>query len=196
MKRRFLCTLLAVVFIGCTFSPKEARAGKPDPVIATMLSVASTLLPLGVSSGLLFTGRGSDEGLRLDVGLSLVGVGSIIGPSIGHIYAGTGTDAWVTLGLRVLTGGLMTAGIGLKFRGNEDQQTPANALVVIGASLTALLAGYDFYAAYKSAEESHIRRQLGQLELSQELIDIQHCGAFPCATLSANYLPQQQLSLD
>lgn len=160
----------------------EASAA-PDPVIAGLLSAGSTLLPVAVGTGLLLTGRGSEEGIRFDIGISAVGIGAVIGPSVGQLYAGGGIDALVSFILRAITGAIMTVGIGLKLRGDEDNQGAGTALAVVGGIPTGLLAIYDVYAATKAAQQARYREGHAVLpeQEVQKLVSIARCGPIPCA---------------
>ncbi len=139
---------IAVAF--ASLAPSRAEAA-PDPVIASMLSLSSTLVPIGVTGVLFFTGNGTDENVRFDLGLTTLALGAILGPSIGQIYAHGGVDAWVTFFLRIITGGIMVAGTGLAFRGVQDAQTAGVALAILGAVPTAFLAGWDIFGAASAA---------------------------------------------
>lgn len=129
MSRRALVatSLLALLLTG-----KPALATGPDPTLATVLSVASTLTPMAVTAGLWATGRGPEEGVRFDVGMGALAVGTIVGPSIGQFYAEAGTNAWVSLLLRSVTGSIMLTGVGFWARGAEEDAGLGQALTVVG----------------------------------------------------------------
>ena len=161
----------------------EARSD-PDPVNAVLLSATSTLFPLGLATGLLTTGKGVNEGFRFDMALAFIGVGSVVGPSAGQFYAGGGTNAWVTLGLRLVTAGTMTAGLGLKLRGEGDDPTVGDALFWVGLVPTALLGLYDIISAYSTAKESRYR-DAPIAGLTPKLLNVAICGPVPCAVTEA-----------
>src|SRR5688572_25238517 len=117
-----LATLIAVL-------PARVDAA-PNPVIASLLSVGSTLIPVGIGTGLLLTGRGADEGLRFDLALATIAVGSIAGPTVGQLYGQGGWDTLVSFLLRALTGSIMTIGIAFDIRGNEDTESAGLALAI------------------------------------------------------------------
>ena len=172
-------TALATVVLFTTASlPAEAA---PNPTIASLLSVGSTVIPVAVGTALIFTGRGADEGLRFDIAMAAIGIGSIFGPSAGQLYGGGGVDALVTFILRVITGGIMLAGLGLKLRGHEQNQTAGTALAVVGGIPTGLLGIYDMYAASVSAKESRYEEGHARIERERrELASIMVCGPIPC----------------
>lgn len=162
-------------------TPSPARAA-PDPTLATILSASSTLLPIGVAATLWGTGRGVEEGIRFDVGMSFLGVGAIAGPSIGQFYAGGGTNAVVSLVLRALTGAVMLTGSGLWVRGDEDAQEVGTALSFIGGVPTALLAVYDIVDASSTALET---RRKAATALVEPLPAIDVGGFSLCAATAA-----------
>ena len=129
----------------------------PNPVIASLLSVGSTLIPVGVGTGLLLTGRGADEGLRFDIGVATIAVGSIVGPTVGQLYGKGGWDTLVSFILRAITGSVMSVGIAFHLRGNEDTQSAGLPLLIVGAIPTVGLAAYDVWAAQDSAKEAKYR---------------------------------------
>lgn len=145
--------------LACAAAPAlPALAAAPDPTVATVLSLASTLGPATITAGLWGTGRGVEEGIRFDIGVAALAVGSILGPSIGQFYAESGTNAIVALLLRAVTGSVMLTGIGFVARGDEDDQGLGTALTVVGAVPTGLLALYDIVDASDSAVEAKRRR--------------------------------------
>jgi len=135
-------------------APLPARAALPDPTIATVLSAASTVVPLAATAALWGTGRGIEEGIRFDLGMVFLGLGAVAGPSVGQFYAGGGTNAVVGLILRSLTGGVMLTGAGLWVRGGESGEGVGTALTLLGGVPTALLAIYDIVDASSTAMES------------------------------------------
>ena len=144
------------------FAQTSRAARRPDPVVATLISLGTTLIPLAMGAVLWTQERGIDEGLRYDLGFVFFGVGGIIGPSSGKFYADKESDAWVSLSLRGLTGTMGLAGCGLWLRG-EDAQTRNNgrALAAIGISTTGLLALYDIWTSGSAALETQRQRGYG-----------------------------------
>jgi hypothetical protein len=146
--RRVIAAALAIMVLSS--SPRTASAA-PDPTIASLLSAGSTLVPLGITAALLLTGPGKDEDVRFDLALFTMATGSIVGPSIGQIYASGGVDAVVTFILRMLTGALMVTGTGLALRSGNAQDAGV-ALAVLGAVPTLFLAAWDVFGAASSAK--------------------------------------------
>jgi hypothetical protein len=172
--------IASMVLAGFVMSlPAKAQAA-PDPVIASLLSAGSTLLPLGVAGGLLLTGRGASEGIRYDLGLVSLGVGAVVGPSIGQIYGNGGVDAVIVFILRAVTSTVMLIGAAYALRGDEDQVGTGKAFLALGGIPTGLLALWDIYGASVSARESSYREGHAMIEHSAVLVDIARCGPIPC----------------
>lgn len=177
--RRWLLPLLAALVV-CTAAPERAEAA-PDPVIASMLSVGSMAIPLTLTAILWGTGQGKSEGIRFDIGMVALGVGSVFSPSVGQIYAGGGTDAFVTFLLRTVTSAVMLTGVGFRLRGAENRQTLGLALALTGGVPTLFLAAYDVYAAAVSAKEARYEAGYARVSVPPELIGVALCGPIPCA---------------
>lgn len=156
--------VMGLALVGLLLLPlrKAEAARRPDPGVATLLSVASTLLPIATGTLLLAAGNGSSENSRLAVGLTSIAIGSAIGPSVGTLYA-RGQDAWATLLLRTASTGLMMTGLAIRYRGDPDNQDLGLALTVAGAVPTGVLAIYDVANAGRLAKET--RRQSGYAAL-------------------------------
>jgi hypothetical protein len=167
--------------------PASALAA-PDPTLASLLSAGSTALPLGITAGLWLTGAGTDEGLRFDIGMTTLGIGAILGPSVGQIYAQGGTDAWVSFVLRAITGGIMVTGVGIMARGDEQAHSAGTALAVLGGIPTGLLALYDIIGASSSAVAAAQRKGHGPAASALPPIAI---GGFSlCASFSGSRCPR------
>jgi hypothetical protein len=161
--------------------PVEAHAADPNPANASLLGATATLFPIAVGSGLLLTGRGQDEGVRLASALTSIGLGAAVGPSAGQLYAGAGVDGVVTLVFRSLTTGLTTTGLALAFRGSEEEEPAAFALIAVGGLTTAALAVFDIVDAADTAREARVRGAARRAE-ARALASILACGPIPCAT--------------
>ncbi len=168
MRNLLLAIALVVVL------PEPAHAGRPDPAIATWLSLGSTLLPLGTGLVLLTASGGGAEPDRRAVGLTAVALGSAIGPSVGKWYAGGGADAWVVFALRSLTTGLMTTGLALSLGDDPDVESVGIATGVIGGVLTGALGIYDIATASRTAVQT--QRDRGYASL----FEVARCGPWPC----------------
>ena len=183
MRKRLLGVALTAAIVATTLPAREAEAA-PDPVIASLLSVSSTLLPIGITAGLFLTGRGVSEGIRFDIGMSTLAVGAIVGPSVGQIYGKGGVDALLTFLLRTITGGVMVTGVGIRLRGDEDLSQLGTSLAVLGGIPTLLLALWDFWGAATSAREARYEAGHGYrsaIDVPDDLRSVALCGAIPCS---------------
>lgn len=171
---------MILVGLALTFSSVDARASDPEPENASILGATATLLPIAVGGALLLTGRRYKEGVRLASGLTTISLGAALGPYAGQLYAGGGSDALVTLGLRTVTTGLFTTGLTLRLRGGSEKRDLSYGLMVLGGIPALLLAGYDIFKAADTARESRIR-VIGQGPLEGELYSVAVCGPIPCA---------------
>jgi hypothetical protein len=183
MTTRAAAVAIAVLVL---VSARDARASAPDPTIAALISTAATVVPMGVTAGLWLNERGTDEGIRFDLGLVFLGVGSIVGPSTGQIYAQAEGDAWVTFILRGITGGVMVTGVGFWARGDSDgAKTTGTALTFIGGVPTLLLAIYDIVDSSSSAvRAAHRSGHSSSAALDPALFDLGDlslCEAVPHA---------------
>lgn len=179
------CTALFACFV-----PFAAEAA-PDPVLAPLLSAGATLLPIGVTAGLWAGGRGTEEGIRFDVGLTFLGIGAIFGPSVGQIYAQGGGDAWVSFILRAITGSIMLTGIGLWARADDTGvQSAGQALAIVSGIPTVFLAVYDTIGASSSAIEAARKSGHGRvaMEVRTDFEEIQ--GLALCSSLVGQPCPR------
>lgn len=196
---RWLAILLFSATVLGGIRPAEAKS--PDPTIAALISAAATFIPIGVTTGLWLGGRGTAEGIRFDLGMTFLAVGTIAGPSVGQIYAQAESDAWVTFILRALTGSVMLAGVGFWARGDGDGAlATGQALTFIGGVPAALLGIYDIIDSASSAVETQRRRGHGpSVSLTEpvEIAGLSLCSAAPhaCRSLASRAQAQAQASL-
>lgn len=173
--------VVGAVAVGCALlAPAPAGAAqRPDPAIATLLSLGSTLLPVGTGLALLTLDDGVTENERLVAGLTAVSLGASVGPSVGQWYARGGGDAWVTFILRSLGTGMMTTGIAVRVADDPDFRDLGLATAILGGTATTVLAVYDIATASRTARET--RRASGFGLRSPDLRDVARCGPFPCS---------------
>jgi hypothetical protein len=114
-------------------------------------SLGGTVIPV-VAGQYLWTRRG-DPGFAA---LSVAGV--LIGPSLGHLYAGRFGRGAATVGLRVALGaGMVAAGICWDECTHAQNQTLAAGAIFFG-TLTAVSVVYDIVTAPASARRWNARR--------------------------------------
>ncbi|MFO0723793.1 MAG: hypothetical protein U1E65_08435 [Myxococcota bacterium] len=142
--------IAALLVAGIGLAPLRPVHAAPDPTIATVLSAASTVVPLAVTVALWTPAPGVGEDVRFNMGMTFIGIGSILGPSVGQIYAEAGGDAVVSFILRSITATVMLVGSGYWAR-SEEHRGLGQALTIVGGVPTALLALYDIFGASSSA---------------------------------------------
>lgn len=176
---------LLVALMVCGATPRRAEAA-PDPVIASVMSAGAMTIPLTLTTILWATGQGKSEGIRFDVGMASLGVAATVAPSVGQIYAGGGTDAFVTFLLRTVTSSVMLTGVGFRLRGADNRRSMGLALALTGGVPTLFLALYDIYAASVSAKEARYEAGYAQIGVPPELVGLAACGPIPCAVGGAD----------
>lgn len=171
----------AVAWAVAVFLAPLAAAGaeRPDPVKATLLSLGSTLLPVGTGVALLTLDDGVTEDARVVAGLTAVAVGASVGPSVGQWYARGGGDAWLTFFLRSLGTGMMTSGIAVRVDDGTEFRDLGLATAILGGAVTSALAIYDIATAGRTARET--RRASGFASRPPDLLEVARCGPFPCS---------------
>ena len=156
-------------------NPRVAHATGPDPLVAGLLSAATTIVPISLTLILWVPEDGIKEDVRFNTGIVALGLGSILGPSIGGFYAGGESDTWITLILRTLTGALMLSGIGLAAQGElASSRDLGRALAWSGAIPTGLLLLYDLWTVPGRAHEASLKSRTVTGENAPSL----HVGAF------------------
>ena len=139
------------------------RRGAKRPVLAFALSSLNTVAP--ATLGYLR----SVQGGRIDrLSAGLLAYGLVVGPAMGHLYAGNGDQAGRGVLVRVLGAGV--AGLGAAFAvyasfEPEADLAPAlsGALGFVGGGLLLGWAAYDIRTAPRSAVRYNARRLAGAL---------------------------------
>lgn len=131
-----------------------------SPATAAGLAIATTVAAAGSGIALLSAG---ESGVLGGVGLSLLLAGVVVGPSVGHLYAGDLVHSAITIGLRTLTalGALVGAAGALDAGLDEDPNTSAEgwevALLACGTA-TLALGLYNLIDAPFAARRQNERR--------------------------------------
>ena len=210
MKKRSSLRNWLIIFAICfgMYSAQVSHAAKrPDPVVATLMSIGATVIPLTLGTILWTQDRGINEGFRYDMGFVFFAIGGVLGPSTGKFYADQESDAWISMILRGLTSGIGLSGSALWLRG-ETAQTRNNgrALATIGISATGLLSIYDIWTAGSAALETQRMRGYGPGSEQSNLIDLQRRNEvkqvelrkviqLAKASTTEKHLPRPQLQL-
>ncbi len=128
--------------------PMQATTVQPEewksPLVAMLLSVGATGVPIAAAAAVFRDDDGN--GQYPDALWAIGGVAVLIGPSVGHWYAGK----YFTLGLVARATGFALGAFAVNGRGHEDDKL--GALLVGGACLVGG-AIYDLATADRSARE-------------------------------------------
>jgi len=139
--------------------------GDLSPTAAGVMAVLATVVPVGI--GFTMTALVErKEGEATIAGVVVAGTGVVIGPSIGHFYAGETGHALGTSGLRLLafgnTFGLGLLGLVTMYGGNRQDSAPGWMLLgmagISGAAGLGLVA-YDLVDAPSAARRANREAQ-------------------------------------
>lgn len=123
-----------------------------DPALATGLAVASWLVPAGL--GALVIAADSDSDDLVTLGIVIIGVGAVIGPSAGHLYSGDLLRGLGFSGIRLAIYGLGGGAILGAAQGGDAGATIAIGGVAAVAGLT--LSIWDLVDAGPSADRANV----------------------------------------
>jgi len=146
-------------------APAVSTAGAAVERRSPELATAGALLTTAAGWGLLFHGAfGGGGGAEVLAGLPMI----LVGPSVGHFYAGEVKHGLVTSGLR--TGAFVVGGLGAivflaahSFPGavlvEQDQGRDAGALAVVAGGLVVVggISLYDLWDAHHAVERHNER---------------------------------------
>lgn len=177
MKRTLTVIVMAIV-VGFTAVANARNLNlnlKPkSPAKATTLSLVGTLVPTTLGVFLIGSGNG------LKTGAVLILVGTTLGPSRGHDYAGNNRQAMTGFLMRTgfWLGGLFVAAV-VSNDGRSDSGTESTwfsgkigpseaqiAVIVAAAGLVSISALYDIAAAARSAREYNRKHGFGGLSVA------------------------------
>jgi len=162
MKWVFVDTLGFLVLLTSTVYGQAAKPEQPkSESAASGYSLFGTLLPV-IVGGVLVDSDADASDPRNTVGISILSLGLLVGPGLGHLYANNGQF-----------------GKGLVFRGAAfatfvyggsqwdifDDDDDAAGLMAAGALLLVYSAVHDIKTADRSAREFNTRHRLSRLEL-------------------------------
>jgi hypothetical protein len=118
---------------------------------------------------IILSARGRNSEPALAAGLASIGLGAVVGPSVGHIYAGEGLHAFALIGGRLLAFGasaaLVTAGV---FMAADDQQAPGAVVAAFGAASGCVGLGlmiWDLVDAPSAAERDNESTALPRVDV-------------------------------
>ncbi len=139
-------------------APSLFAQEKPTPAPkseskATRYSLGATLLPMLAGIAMVAKGREADAPISV-VGLTVGGLGLLVGPGSGHFYASQSKRASTGIVIRTLAGGLAVAGAleASEHIFDDDQPTVNGVLFVGGGALFLISVIYDIAGADGSAD--------------------------------------------
>lgn len=128
-----------------------------------LLSSVCTVAPVTLGGLLTSVGGGVDigagEGSLEGIGILVIGTGALLGPGVGHLYAGRTGHFFVGAGIRTL--GLAVTGAALASRFNE-YATPTVGTYVAAWGGVAIFLGsavYDIATAGNAVHRRNLKRQ-------------------------------------
>lgn len=155
--------LLVTVAAGSVWAAEEETPRAKSPETATTWSLMGTLVPVGF--GVSTIASGSESPLVVVGALAFFG-GSIVGPGLGHDYAGAKGRFWSGVGLR--TAGWVGTFVVIGLTWDSGNEPGLDIGEVAGYGSLALIAGstlYDIATAARSAENYNQKHGLQSLSL-------------------------------
>ena len=136
----------------------ETGPGFKSGTTALMWSLLGTLVPIGVGVVASSTaGEASDNPLP---GFLILG-GMLVGPALGHFYAGRSGHALAGIGIRTVTLAALLGGVAASW----DNNSGGNALFLAGLVASATSVAWDIVRAPHSAEVHNRTIQPGRVSM-------------------------------
>lgn len=146
-----------------------AQATPPEiksPQAALMMSLLGTVVPMALTAGTLF---GESDGPNDGQTEALIFLGAVVvGPSLGHFYAGRPGRAFSGMGWRVVGIGGLAGAFAMSWDSGSSGAEPL-ALISLGLMVTTLV--WDIAAAPKSARIHNEKIQKARLSLGMVPVD-------------------------
>ena len=151
MKKSYSVLLLCGLLSASALCQERADSLIPkDNSVAFRRSLLWTVVPVAIGGGIALTGaHGVSDHAQIATGLSIAGLGLLIGPSAGHIYAGRPLPL-SGMGLRLLVGA-----VGFVVVAHDAIERPSENVASQFCMFSvpfALSVVYDIATAAKSAE--------------------------------------------
>ena len=187
---RILITVLALTFllisnvaaadITSTATPKSRNTALTRSLLWTLVPAAvggvlmlhgQRVSPIGFSQG-----SGQTDDAETMAGLAIGSVGIVVGPGVGHAYAGKIGRFWGGVAVRVAAVGLTVVMASSSSSGNsnlsslDDQITQIVIAFVVGGSICLGSAIYDIATVGNSVEEYNEEHGFGNLTLKPTYI--------------------------
>jgi len=150
---------LALFAVRSTVAQVEASRAPKSPAAALAWSLAGTTAPTAIGVVLVLASGG--DGSPAQAGGGLIFAGGLVGPSLGHFYAGRSGRGAATIGLRILlvtgTAAALTKACIYCYPSTRHSEAAA-LLGLAGLGLTAASVIYDVATAPGSARRYNERR--------------------------------------
>jgi hypothetical protein len=159
-KNRFVL----IVAVALCFSTCLAKATTKKSSVGVRYSVIGTSVPVIAGTVVALTDNSDNESGQTGIGLSIVALGAIVGPGLGHFYADNGPKGLSGVMIRglgvsaMVIGGTAAAenGSGI-FSGEYEAGALATIMVFGGAVVVAVSAFNDIASVDDSVEEYNDR---------------------------------------
>ena len=144
----FRYAILLLLLVAASTAPAQLPVGDStpptarNPATAAALSTWGFLVPVGAGIALATTNVDHTESFGSIAGWSLISLGVVVGPSLGHLYAGKPAG----LAFRLVIAGVGAAGLGTVDLGS------AGAVILVGGAVVLVSAISDLGSARSEAE--------------------------------------------
>ena len=148
--------LVVCAFAGSATAQADVPPPKKNPVVASALSIGVTAAMVGTGWAIEKSGTDLGAGDRSGWAASVYVPGIMLGPSVGHWYAGE--VGWRGLAMRGGGVALIAAGVGV-FIADGGEGPGTKSQVIMGAGLVVIGVGavYDMTTAGDAAERYNAR---------------------------------------
>ena len=149
-----------------TVPAQETQPAFKSPQTALWMSMLGTVVPLAMTIPTVFReSSGPDDG-QMEALLFLGGL--VVGPSLGHFYAGRPGRAFSGMGLRIVGLGGLAGAFAMSWDSDSSGAEPL-ALISLGLMATTLV--WDIAAAPKSARIHNDKIKKAQLSVGMVPVD-------------------------
>lgn len=156
--------LCGVIFCSTVSAQHVAGLEMKSPQKAVNLSLLGTLIPVGLGIAMVANDDSERSGGPAMIGALCIMGGILVGPGLGHSYAGSGGRMLSGIGLRLLGfGGAMTA---FALSWNSPDSDSAEAGFYGGMALAGFSAIYDIATADDTARKYNERHGLSRVTVS------------------------------
>ena len=168
MKRFIVFTVICgLILCGSVAAGNDHPVVPKSPQKASGLSALGTFIPAGLGLAVVASGGGGSEnggGGTAAMGAMIFLAGSIVGPGLGHGYAGNSGQFWTGVGLRTVGLGGATVAFALSWDNSDSKGAVAG--FVGGVAIFAISAIHDIATADNSARHYNEKHGLSSVSVS------------------------------